>query len=116
MLGSKTFWKAIVIVIPFLSFKETTGIFTTKINSIFHNYISARSVPQILSVNDTVYYKCTFCFPNFLIIGLCSCSANYWFGIFLFLIADLFASVVAPPAEDFLSKDLKTIKEAKPLW
>ena len=47
------------------------------------NCISARSVPQILSIK----IECTFLSLNFLIIGLCNSSANSWFDIFSFLIS-----------------------------
>ena len=36
------------------------------------NCISARSVPQTLSLKD----KYTFCFSDYLILGLCSPSSN----------------------------------------
>ena len=39
------------------------------------NCISSRSAPQILPLKD----ERTFRFLHFLIIGLCSSSANYWF-------------------------------------
>ena len=55
--------------------------------------MSARSTPQILSLKD----EYTFRFSNFLIIGLCSSSANSWFGII---------SLLAAPPEVFLSKKL----------
>ena len=63
------------------------------------NCISARSVPQILSIKGDY----TFSLLNFLMIGLCNSSANCWSDIFSLLIplpANLFASV----AEVFLSK------------
>ena len=69
----------------------------------------AKSTPQILPLN--VEY--TVLFLKFLIIGLCNSSANCWFCVIWFLIADLvdlFAS-----EGDFLSKNLKTI-EATSLW
>ena len=50
------------------------------------NCISARSAPQILSIKD----ECNFLFLNFLIIGLCSSSANSLFDIFSCLTAKLF--------------------------
>ena len=40
---------------------------------LFVNCISARSGPQVLSLKD----EYTFCFSNFLIVGLCY-SANFW--------------------------------------
>ena len=78
--------------------------------------ISARSAPQMLSIKD----ECSFHFSIFLIIGLCSCSANSLLCIISFLIADLFrvakvsdrASVADPP-DPFLSKNLQTT-EARP--
>ena len=65
------------------------------------NYISSRSASQILSLKD----EYIFGFSNFLITGLCKSSANYWFVIFLLLIADLSTSVTALP-EYFLSKNV----------
>ena len=41
---------------------------------LFVNCISARSGPQVLSLKD----EYTFCFSNFLIVGLCYSSANFW--------------------------------------
>ena len=81
--------------------------------------MSATSVSQILSIKD----ECTFCFLNFLVIGLCNSLGNYWFDIFSFLIpplANLFSaakfSVRAHVAEvlaleDFLSKIYKALKQ-----
>ena len=54
------------------------------LNSLFNlliNYVSARSVPQILSVKD----EGTFLFSNFLIIGFCNSSANSLLDIISFL-------------------------------
>ena len=62
---------------PFLSFKGTTLAYLLKISithnknlnpllNLLNNYISAKSTPQILSLND----EYTFLFLNFLIIGL----------------------------------------------
>ena len=56
------------------------------------NYISARSVPQILYIKG----EYTFRLWNFLVIGLCNSSANSWFLIFSF---------IAAPPEVFLSKN-----------
>ena len=117
---SKIFWKALVVAIPFLSFKETTHTYFLKL-SITHNskpillldllvnYISARSALQILSIED----ECTFCLSDFLMIGSCTSSANCrvrsgnlatrtkskgrWFNIISYL---------APLTQDFLSKNL----------
>ena len=50
--------------------------------------------------------ECTFPFLNFLIIGLCSSSANSLFEIFLILI---------PLSEVVLSKTIETI-ETRPFW
>ena len=81
--SSKFFWKTSVIVIHFLSFKEITHIYLLKI-SITHNenlnnllnllinYISARSVPKILSIKS----ECNFFLLNFLIIGVCNSSTS----------------------------------------
>ena len=105
----KIVWKALVIVIPFLSFKGITHAYLLKI-SITHNkkqitllnllvkYISAKSTPQMLSIKG----KYTFLFWDFLIIGLCNFSANYWFEIFSFLI---------PLPEFFLSKVYRPLKQ-----
>ena len=80
---SKIFWKVLVIVTSFLFFKGRTHAYLVQI-SIIHNKIlnpllnllinctSARSVPQILSINS----ERTFRFSNFRINGLCNSSAN----------------------------------------
>ena len=76
-------WNALTILIPFLSFKGTTQAYLLKIpithnKNLIHllyllnNCISAKSGPQILSLNA----EYTFLFLNFLIIGLWSFSAN----------------------------------------
>ena len=68
---------ALTILIPFLSFKGTTQAYLLKISIthnkylipllyLLNNSISAKSAPQILSLN--VEY--TLLFSNFLIIGL----------------------------------------------
>ena len=49
--------------------------------SVLTNCISARSAPQILFIKRA----CTFLFLNFLIIGLCSSSANSLLDIISFL-------------------------------
>ena len=75
------FWKALVIVITFLSFKGITHIYWLKrlitrnkkqilLLNLLINCILARSVPQMSLNND-----CTFLLSNFLMIGLCSSSA-----------------------------------------
>ena len=81
---SNTFWKALKIVIPFLSFKGITHAYLLKI-SITHNKkqipllnllincISAISAPQILSLN----YEHTFLFSNFLIIASANCLTYF---------------------------------------
>ena len=62
---------------PFLSFKGTTQAYLLKISithnknlnpllNVLINYISAKSAPQILSLNA----EYTFLFLNFLIMGL----------------------------------------------
>ena len=59
---------------------------------LLNNCISARSVPQILSLKD----EYTFNILNFIIIGLCHSPANSWFGIsslLMTLSANLFARV-----------------------
>ena len=43
------------------------------------NFMFARSAPHILPLKD----KYTFCFSDFLKVGLCNSSANCWFGIIL---------------------------------
>ena len=90
---SNTFWKALKIVIPFLSFKGITHAYLLKI-SITHNKrripisnllincISATSAQQILCIKD----EYTFLFSNFLKIGLCNSSANPLLDIISFLI------------------------------
>ena len=96
---SKTFWNALTIVTPFLSFKGTTQGYLLKI-SIIHsknlnpllnlliNYISATLAGQIFSLNP----EYTVLFVNFLIIVLCNSLANCW----LCLI-----SLLTPPLEVF---------------
>ena len=94
----KICWKALVIVIPFFSFKETTYTYLLKVSMTHHtnqrllsypliNYISTRSASQILSLKD----EYTFCFPSFLINWLCYSSADCCFekNLILLLIADL---------------------------
>ena len=87
----KIFWKALIIVIPLLSFKGIAHEYLLQmsikqnLNPLLNwliNCISARSAPQILSLQG----KCTFLFLNFLILGLCNFSVNSLFGIFSFLI------------------------------
>ena len=85
LVSFKTFWKLLVIVIPFLSFKGITHGYFLKI-SITHNkkqifslillinYISAKLAPQIFCTTG----ECTFLFSNFLIIDLCNSSDNSW--------------------------------------
>ena len=101
---SKTFWKELVIVIPFLSFEGITQDYMLQI-SITHNKnlnpllnllincICAKSAPQIFSIKN----KCTFLLLNFLIIDLCNSLANSLIGMFSFL-------MLLP--EVFLSKNL----------
>ena len=60
--------------------------------------ISARSVPQILSIKG----DCIFLFSNFLIIGLCNSFANSLLEIFSFLIT---------LPEVFLSKMYRALKQ-----
>ena len=81
--SSQIFWKALVIVIPFISFKEIIHVYLLKI-SITHNqkqipllnllvnFISAKSAQQILFIK----HEYTFLFLNILIIGLCNSSNN----------------------------------------
>ena len=90
----KIFWIALVIVITFFVFQRSNPSIFTKIPSLnlLINCISARSAPQIWSIKG----EYTFCFLNFLIIGLCNYN-NSWSGIFSFL-------VLLPEA--FLSKNL----------
>ena len=49
--------------------------------NLITNWISARSVPQILFLKDNYSFR----FSNFLLIGLCNSSASSWFKIFSFL-------------------------------
>ena len=53
--------------------------------NLFINCISTKLAAQILSLKD----EYTFCFSNFLIIGLCNSSTNSWFNIILLLTAPL---------------------------
>ena len=77
--SSKIFWKALVLVIPFLSFKGITHVHLLKISvthnkkripllNLLINCVSGRSAPQRLSIED----ECTFLFLKFLIIRLCN--------------------------------------------
>ena len=95
----KTFWEALVIVIPFLFFKKITFAYLVKISitrnrkrihflNLINNYISVRSVPQLLSIKGDF----TFLLLDFLIVGLCHSSSNLWSDILSFLI---------PPSEVF---------------
>ena len=59
----------------------------------FINCISAKSVPQILSIKG----ECSFLLLNFLIIGFCNCSANSLLEIISFLTI---------PPEVYLSEDV----------
>ena len=80
------------------------------------NFICARSTTHMLSLKNNY----TLHFLNFVIIGLCNSSANFWFDIF-FLIVDLSGRVTTPPAStpvtkvlvpvDFLSKNCKPLKQ-----
>ena len=74
--SSKIFWKALVIVITFLSFKGISHAFLLKISKahnkkwipLLHlliNCISARSAPHISYIKG----ECNFLFINFLIIA-----------------------------------------------
>ena len=79
---------------PFLSFKVLTQVYLLK-TSMTHNQdlnpllnllincTSAKPVSQILSIKG----ECTFHLWKFLIIGLCSSSANSLLEIFSFLIS-----------------------------
>ena len=80
----QVFWNALVIVIPFLSFKGTTNVYILKILitsnknlipllNLLINCISARSAPKILSLNR----EQTLLLLNFVIISLCNSFANY---------------------------------------
>lgn len=82
--------KALINVIPFLTFKGTTDAFLLKI-SMTHNEnrnpllclliicISARSAPRIFSLKD----QYTFRFPDFLINGFCNSFSNCCFVNFM---------------------------------
>ena len=87
----KTFWKALVIVVPLLSFQRVTHAYLPKISMRYNknlnllsnlliNCILLRSASKILSTK--VEY--TFLFLKILIIGLYSSSADFLFEIFLF--------------------------------
>ena len=73
--------------------------------SLLINCISAKSVPQILSIKE-----CTFLSLNFLIIGLSNSLANSLLGIFSFLIP-LPANLFAHLAEFFYQKIYKPLKQ-----
>ena len=84
-------WKVLIIVMPFSSFNCTTYTYLLKVpithnkNGILWlivliNCISARSMLTTLPIKD----ECSFHFPNFRTIGLCSSSANCWVDIFSF--------------------------------
>ena len=66
--------------------------------SLLINCISARSAPQMLSIKA----ECTFLLLSFLIIGLCSSSANSLLEIFSFLTV---------PCGLFLLKIYKPLKQ-----
>ena len=88
----KIFSKALVIIIPFLSFKETNHGYLLTL-SITHNKkrilqlncILVKSAPQISSIKD----ECTFHFSDFLITGLSNSSVNSWF--------EIISRLAAPP-------------------
>ena len=92
------------MVIPFLLFKGITYAYLQKmpithnknlnpLSNLLINCISAKSVPQIMSIKG----DCTLLLLNFLIIGLCNSFANSLLEIFSFLI---------PLPEVYLSKNL----------
>ena len=60
--------------------------------------------------------ECTFRFSNVLIIGLNNSSPNFWFGIFLLLIADLFPRVAAPLEVLVLDDFYDRIFKGRSLW
>ena len=62
--------------------------------NLFINHISTRLTPHIK-------YECTFVLLNFVITCLCNSSANSLFEI---------SSVLVPPTEVFLSKNLQIIE------
>ena len=80
-----------------------------------------RLAPQILSVKNEFIFR----FLNFLITVLFSSSANWWFKVILFSIAELFCisrvsgisyqSRGTAPPEKYLSKYLQAT-EARILW
>ena len=89
--SSKTFWKALIVVIPLLSFKGINheyllwmSIANNKnlnpLSNLLLKCISARSAPQILSIK----VDCTYLFLKFLIIGLCNFSVKSLLEIFSF--------------------------------
>ena len=118
---SKIFWEALVIVIPFSSFKRITHEYLQKL-SITHNKnripllnlliicASARYPLQILSIKG----ECTFIFSDILIFGFYNSLANSLFDIFSFFIAPPEANLSANKA-DCLSKELNTF-EVSPRW
>ena len=85
--------KTLVILVPFLSFKEITHAYLLKILithnkkqilwlNLLINYISTRPAPEILPIQSIL-----FLFLNFLIISLCNSSGNFSLDIISFLIA-----------------------------
>ena len=95
-----------MIVIPFLSFKRIIQAYLVKI-SITHNkrrisllnlpidYISVRSAPQVLLLNN----EYTFIFSIFLMIDLGNSSANCSFCLVSFCL-------IAPPADFFFYQNV----------
>ena len=97
--SSKIFCKGSVIVRPFLSFEGTTQTYLLEISVssyikripllyLLNNCISAKSALQILSIKS----ECTFCFSNFLIIGLCNSLANSLLGVIVIVLPKIFLS------------------------
>ena len=81
LLSFKGMIDAYLSEIPITHNKKRNSLLNLLINGI-----SARSLPQILSIKG----EYTFQFSNFLIIGLCNSSAKskgLWFIIFSFLTA-----------------------------
>ena len=68
------FWKASVIVVHFVSFKEINYIFFLRI-SITHrkNLNPLKSAPHILSIKG----ECKFLFSNFIVLGLDNSSVSH---------------------------------------
>ena len=86
----KMFWKALVIITPFLSFKGKTQAYLLK-TFVTHNKYQ---IPLLYLLINCIFCKSgqkisslkeehTLGFKNFLIVGLCNSSAICWFSEFI---------------------------------